>query len=112
MQLRKLHRINSTAFELLWDDGHEEVVSVKALRDACPCAGCQGESVLGQHYGPSPIDYDAPGRYDLKGATPVGNYGLRLSWGDGHSDGIYSWDTLRALCGCPECTMRRQEGRG
>ncbi|MBO7391803.1 MAG: DUF971 domain-containing protein [Verrucomicrobia bacterium] len=27
----------------------------------------------------------------------VGGYGLRLTWGDGHSAGIYTYDTLRGL---------------
>lgn len=108
MQLKKFTRTSSTELSLLWDDGHAGVVSVKTLRDACPCAGCQGETILGQHYGPSPVDYEAPGRYGLQGASPVGNYGLRLSWGDGHSDGIYNWEILRSLCECPECAQRRR----
>ena len=103
MQLRKLHRTSATEFAFSWDDGHEESVSVKRLRDACPCAGCKGETILGQHYGPSPIDFDAPGRYELVSAVPVGNYALRFSWGDGHKDGIYSWEVLRPLCECAEC---------
>jgi DUF971 family protein len=27
----------------------------------------------------------------------VGNYALRITWGDGHSAGIYDFDLLRAL---------------
>ena len=107
MQLKKLTRIDSSGLLLLWDDGHREVISLKTLRDACPCAGCKGETVLGRHYGPPPIDYDAPGRYELKSATPVGNYAIRLSWGDQHADGMYSWELLRALCECEECMGRR-----
>jgi DUF971 family protein len=98
MQLRKLRRLSSTDIELLWDDGYLGTVSLKSLRDACPCAGCKGETILGEHYGPPPIDYDAPGRYELTSAVPVGNYALQFSWRDGHHDGIYSWDILRALC--------------
>ncbi len=108
MQLRKAQRSSPTAMTFSWDDGHEEIVSLKALRDACPCAGCKGETILGQHYGPSPIDFDAPGRYELRSAVPVGNYALRFTWGDGHADGIYSWDVLRELCECAECRERRQ----
>ncbi len=103
MQVRKLTRKSSSDISLLWDDGHLESVSLKRLRDACPCAGCKGETILGQHYGPSPVDYDAPGRYELKSAEQIGNYAMRFAWGDGHVDGIYSWGILRSLCECPEC---------
>jgi len=27
----------------------------------------------------------------------VGAYGLRVTWGDGHSTGIFPWQRLRAL---------------
>ena len=53
--------------------------------------------MLNRHYGPPPIDYDAPGRYELVSATPVGNYALKLAWADGHADGIYTWELLRSL---------------
>ena len=29
--------------------------------------------------------------------SPVGNYALSIIWSDGHSTGIYSWQTLRAI---------------
>ncbi len=85
---------------------------MRALRDACPCAGCKGETILGKHYGPSPVDYEAPGRYDLLAAEPVGSYAIRFSWGDGHSDGIYSWNILRSLCACEECTGQAKGTKG
>ena len=112
MQLRKLHRASLTTLELLWDDGHLERVGTRALRDACPCAGCKGETILGKHYGPSPVDHEAPGRYDLLAAEPVGGYAIRFSWGDGHSDGIYSWNILRSLCECEQCTGQANGTKG
>ena len=38
-------------------------------------------------------------RPDLKlvGMENVGTYALQLSWNDGHSSGLFSWETLRAL---------------
>lgn len=107
MILRRLERGASNSLKLLWDDNEEQTVKLKAIRDACPCANCKGETVLLEHFGPPPIDYDAPGRYDLKAVEQVGNYALRFSWGDGHTDGIYPFPVLRALgdCavyGCPD----------
>jgi DUF971 family protein len=34
----------------------------------------------------------------------VGSYALRMIWSDGHSTGIYSYQHLRDICPCPECT--------
>jgi DUF971 family protein len=37
-------------------------------------------------------------------ATVVGNYAIQVSFNDGHATGIYSYDHLRNICPCPECT--------
>ena len=67
---------------MVWDDGHTGPVSLRRLRDACPCAGCMGETVLLRTFTPPPRDTSAPGRYELKGAVPVGNYALQFRWAD------------------------------
>ena len=85
-----------------WDDGHAGLVSLKTLRDECPCAGCKGETVLLRTYTPSP-QVELPGRYRLVSAQQVGSYALGARWGDGHSSGIYTWEHLRALCECETC---------
>ncbi len=79
------------------------------LRDSCPCAGCKGETVLFKTYVPPEADTTTPGRYKLNGATPVGNYALKLTWGDGHDMGMYTWEQLRSLCECEECLASKSE---
>jgi DUF971 family protein len=96
--------------ELGWDDGHSGPVSLRVLRDRCPCATCSGETVLLASYVPPPADTSTAGRYDLKGANPVGNYALQFRWGDGHGEGIYTWQGLRDLCECPACAARAAGG--
>jgi DUF971 family protein len=91
----------------MWDDGHEGVSALKTLRDGCPCAGCQGETVLLHHYDAPAKDSSAPGMYELRGAETIGNYAIKLSWGDGHDMGIYTWEHLRSLCECSACSGRR-----
>jgi DUF971 family protein len=88
-----------------WDDGHESRIPLRSLRDACPCAGCKGETILLHSYAPVERPTHA-GAYDLKGAAPVGSYALQLTWGDGHATGIYTWETLRSLCPCDACQRR------
>jgi DUF971 family protein len=96
---------------MVWDDGHQGPVSLRSLRDHCPCASCRGETVLLRTYVPQPVETSTPGRYDLKGAVSVGNYALQISWGDGHGEGIYTWELLRSLCECPAClALKGKEG--
>lgn len=105
MQALQIRLKDSKTLFIRWDDGHEEEVSLTTLRDHCPCAGCQGETVLLRTYKPEPKP-DLPGKYNLTGAEPVGNYGLRLTWGDGHDTGIYTWENLRSLCECAQCSKQ------
>jgi DUF971 family protein len=39
---------------------------------------------------------------------PVGNYAMNIVWKDGHATGIYSWEYLRRICPCSECTANQQ----
>jgi DUF971 family protein len=90
---------------LAWDDGHSGASSLRTLRDSCPCAGCQGETVLLKTYAPMETP-EMPGKYKLVGANQVGSYALALSWADGHQTGIYTWQNLRSLCECEICRPR------
>ena len=40
-------------------------------------------------------------------AEPVGKYAIKFHWNDGHELGIYSWQFLRDVCPCEECTGNR-----
>lgn len=112
MRLIRLKQ-NSPAETLLqWDDGHESPISLKTLRDHCPCAGCSGETMMFRSYVPPPAQTDTPGRYEMKSAIPVGNYALKFTWGDGHDLGIYTWEHLRSLCECEVCAERRRLTEG
>lgn len=80
-----------------WDDGSESYISLEALRRACPCAGCKGETdITGQvHRGPAiPL---GPNSFHLRRIAPVGGYGISPVWADGHSTGIYTFEYLRKL---------------
>lgn len=83
--------------EIEWGDGHRSVYPHEILRGYCPCAGCQG------HSGTIAFVYPTDSQRELDDIEPVGNYGLKLAWFDGHASGIYSYRYLRALCQCDEC---------
>ena len=112
MRLKELKRKDAETLTLLWIDGHQGPVSLRSLRDACPCAGCQGESVLLKTYTPPDRDTSGVGRYVLLSAVPVGSYALKMSWQDGHDLGIYTWAYLRSLCECAECMAKRPLMKG
>lgn len=107
MQPTEIHQKNSGEIAITWNDGHESNVTIRTLRNACPCAGCKGETVLFKTYVPPAFNTETPGRYLLQAAVPVGNYALKLTWGDGHDMGIYTWEQLRSLCECSVCIAQR-----
>jgi DUF971 family protein len=107
VQLTKFKKTGEGNVDVGWDDGHQGRISLPSLRDHCPCAGCQGETVLLRTYSPPPANRNTPGRYVLTGANQVGNYGIQLRWEDGHGEGIYTWEGLRELCECGECGRER-----
>jgi DUF971 family protein len=45
----------------------------------------------------------APEVLRIETAELVGAYGMSVVWNDTHTTGIYSWETLRAWCGCDRC---------
>ncbi|MBI2619755.1 MAG: DUF971 domain-containing protein [Ignavibacteriales bacterium] len=101
----KIKSSSQDQISIQWDDGHLSVISLRTLRNECPCAGCQGETVLLKTYLPNPQP-EMPGKYVLKGAQQVGSYALQITWGDGHATGLYTWEKLRSLCECEECLKR------
>lgn len=91
----------SDTMEIDFADGHHGIYPHKILRGYCPCAICQG------HQGP--IRYIEGGNLELTELAEVGDYALRLTWGDGHSTGIYTFVFLRELCACGECRANAEE---
>ena len=104
--------------EIDWQDGHRSAWSFAWLRDACPCATCNEEREKeGRRAGqPKPKPravlpmYAPPAK--PASAQAVGRYALQFNWQDGHSAGIYSWEYLRRVCPCRECTLAAGEAIG
>ena len=80
-----------------FSDKSESVVSLKLLRQRCPCASCEGETdALGNLY-KGPEQVLNPSSFEISGLQSVGYYGLRPFWKDGHSTGIFTGDLLKKL---------------
>jgi len=80
-----------------WHDESESSISLKYLRDECPCAGCKGETVLLKTFRPPTPPIASPGMYEIINIETVGDYAIQITWKDGHNTGIYSWDYLKDL---------------
>jgi DUF971 family protein len=79
------------SLSLKFDNGEAFALPAEFLRVHSPSAEVQGHSpserkVLGGKRGVT-----------ITAIAPTGNYAVRLSFSDGHSTGIYSWDYLRRL---------------
>lgn len=80
-----------------WSDGHAQVFPFDALREACPCAECQGGSV-DRIEKPGFLDlFRRKDRQENVEVEQAGSIGLRITWDDGHNAGIFRWPRLRDL---------------
>ena len=88
----KMQRLN-----IEWADGHASVFPLDGLREACPCAECEGQKV---ERIPKPgflHIFRQKNRWKNVQIEKAGSVGLRITWDDGHRGGIYRWDRLREL---------------
>lgn len=90
--------------QIEWEqNGHMGFFPARALRLACPCAGCVEEMTGRPLLDPATVPADIrPVSLSL-----VGGYGLTVHWSDGHATGIYTFNHLRAVCPCPDCEAER-----
>jgi DUF971 family protein len=84
-----------------WADEHVSRFGLVELRRRCTCAQCLDLRRRGETIWPTP---GVPPRLEVTGAELVGAWGLSLRWNDRHETGIYTWETLRAWCGCELCS--------
>lgn len=90
-----------------WKDQHRSLFHCRELRFLCPCAYCVDE-----WSGKRTVDPDhLPEQIKVFKTEPVGRYGLKFYWSDGHSTGIYSFDYLRSLCPCAHCKKESGNAR-
>ena len=80
-----------------WSNNSASVISLKYLRDECPCASCKGETILWRTYKPSSLPVFHAEMYKIENLQMVGGYAIQISWKDGHNTVIYSWEYLLLL---------------
>lgn len=94
----EIRRVGVQAVRIAWADGHQSEYRNDYLRDHCPCAECRTAPKRS-------LPVLNPRRDELYAVQIglVGRYAMSVQWSDGHDTGIYSYETLRALCPCEAC---------
>jgi DUF971 family protein len=95
--------LGDEALTILWQDAHQSRYPLETLRLSCPCASCREKR--GKPHGPQLVGNELPlvtneivtPTSEANGFSPVGRYGIRIQWADGHDDGIYTFEMLREL---------------
>ena len=97
---KAIEKIDDDELKIVWEDGHVSRFTFQFLRRNCPCAVCRDEWT-----GASLLDgATIPETLQAARAEMVGNYALSFAFSDGHGTGVYSFEALRKLCACPECS--------
>ena len=79
-----------------WSDGTQSRYDLDGLRRSCPCALCR--EARDQSDELSLLRSEAvSATAEAQRVDFVGRYGLRILWGDGHDQGIYTFDFFRQL---------------
>ncbi|MEE9451000.1 MAG: DUF971 domain-containing protein [Ignavibacteriaceae bacterium] len=97
MSPKQVKIFNKDKLKITWEDSTETILSLKYMRDECPCAGCKGETILLKTYRPPAPTVVTPEMYQVKNIEVVGEYAIQVTWKDGHNTGIYSWDYIKQL---------------
>jgi DUF971 family protein len=87
IKLKKAERILEVSFE----DGASFSFPAEYLRVESPSAEVQGHGTGNKT--------TVPGKrfVTIEGVEPVGNYALRIIFGDGHDSGLFTWETFYRL---------------
>jgi DUF971 family protein len=104
----KVHVTSGAGVDITWSDSHTSHYDFPYLREHCPCATCNDEREKKRAFASSGAASAAAlpmfkAKARAQKATAVGNYAIQITFSDGHSTGIYSYEHLRSICPCADC---------
>ena len=94
MQPLKIKLLEGKFLCIEWDDKSESKISLKKLREMCPCATCLSER---EKQSKSYIPILLGSQLTVANIEMVGSYAVQIKWEDGHSTGIYEFPFLKNL---------------
>jgi len=107
----KIHVSSGAGVDIAWADGHASHFDFVYLREHCPCATCNDERAKKESLADASDSFRSSPALPMfkpkpraQSAQAVGQYAIQISFSDGHSTGIYSYDLLRSICPCAECS--------
>jgi DUF971 family protein len=80
--------LQSQFLELEWHGCPARRLPAQLLRNQCPCSQCEAARIKSGLRAPAAA---------IGGIEPVGEYGLRIVFTDGHDQGIFPWSYLLQL---------------
>ncbi len=92
--------LSDSHLRVVWPDGHEGLHTAHYLRINCRCASCQDENTGRRTLDPDSVPLDIK----FTSVGRVGRYAIQPNFSDGHNTGICSFQRLRELCECADCT--------
>lgn len=95
-----IEKVEDEQLRITWEDGHVSEFTFQFLRQNCPCALCKDEWSGEMLLDPATVSAEMKATK----AELVGNYALSFAFSDGHGTGIFSFENLRKLCECEECS--------
>ena len=104
----KIHVSTGAGVDIVWSDGHSSHYDFPYLREHCPCATCDEERRKREAFNRGAGSAAAvlpmfKPKASARAAKAIGNYAIQITFSDGHSTGIYSFDYLRTVCPCETC---------
>jgi DUF971 family protein len=104
----KIHVSSGAGVDIAWSDGHASHYEFAYLREQCPCATCdedrrKKETLAARGRSSAWVLPMYKPRTSARSARAIGSYAIQITFTDGHSTGIYSFDYLRTVCPCEDC---------
>ena len=100
----RLEKTESRELLIEWSDGRTDLIPFLRLRKGCQCAHCIDDRIkemsepVSRSSGVLPVISAAQAQpMGIIKMTPIGNYGYNVTFTDGHSSGIYTFDLLRSI---------------
>ncbi|MCB0318248.1 MAG: DUF971 domain-containing protein [Bdellovibrionales bacterium] len=101
----KIARQGEAGLEISWNDGKQDCLSSKLLRENCPSAVSKAQRGDTSHEKPISnkpsllkiVEASSKEELSLQKVWGIGNYAIGIEWADGHNTGIYTFDFLRKL---------------
>jgi len=88
----KIDVVRDDGVTITFQDGYVAAFDLVTLRHACPCATCRSLRDQGATTWPRP---GSPLPLRIESAELHGGWGLAVMWNDGHSTGIFPFESLR-----------------